>query len=351
MISDPLGSIVDPAVRNREYVDRLHSHFRAEIVDQYPDRVARTWQWDHTDEQSFVTSVVDQREAWRQVINPPTYAPVVGPVATESAVPGGFWIDVAVAPELSASGLLVVPPGATRLMVFQHGLGSWPEKVFGHPDADNPYHGIGRDLADRGYAVLAPMNATGVELRNRVQDLARLTGTTMEGVELARCRVLLDAVATLQPELDAEAIAMTGISWGGMAAQFWTPLEDRFCAAASIGFFNDRTRKMALLDERYSSFAETGGHHAFLRDHLGVFSDAELASLICPRPFLVQHGVNDGIGWPPMLEQEFDRARHHWEQLGIGDRAEIQVFDGGHEVECAGLFTWLDRVFPAGGPG
>src|SRR5699024_5385415 len=142
----------------------------------------------------------------------------------------GQWLEVPVHQHLSAAGLLVVPPGASRLVVFQHGLGSWPEKVFGVPDADNGYHGIGTDLVGRGYAVLAPMNLTMVEPRNRAQDLARLAGTTVEGIELARCRVLLDAVARLHPQLDTDA-ALVGISWGGMAAQFWTPLEERFVVA------------------------------------------------------------------------------------------------------------------------
>src|SRR5699024_11011990 len=121
------------------------------------------------------------------------------------------------------------------------------------------------------YAVLAPMNLITIDPRNRAQDLARVSGTTVEGIELARCQVLMDAVAVLHPDLNASNVALLGISWGGMAAQFWTPLDDRFVTAASIGFFNDRNRKMVVEDEEhYVTFAARGEHHAFLPGHLGV---------------------------------------------------------------------------------
>jgi dienelactone hydrolase len=336
----------DSEARNLGYLDSLRDWLRSEIVDGYAERRVRDWHWDHGDLASYGHSVADRREAWRRVLNPPDLART-GPVQTgPAAVPDGLWIRVPVHEHLAAEGLLVVPPGARRLVVFQHGLGSSPERVFGLPDADNGYRGVGRQLVDRGWAVLAPMNLTQVGPRNRAQDLARLAGTTMEGIELTRCRVLLDAIAELSPRLDTDAAAMVGISWGGMAAQYWTPLEDRFVVAASIAFFNDRRTKMAVQDNRYITFADRGEHHAFLPGQLGTFSDAELASLICPRPFLVQHGELDRIAWAPQVEAEFDRSRRHWDLLGVGDRTELHLHPGGHEVEPERLLAWLTRHHP-----
>ncbi|HIT74509.1 MAG TPA: hypothetical protein IAA98_02895 [Candidatus Avipropionibacterium avicola] len=347
---DPLHRNFDPLKRNADRAERLHQWFTAEIVDGYAARRDRAWSWDHTGEAAYLASVAERRAEWAALLNPPHLTPLDEVRVSAAQVPGGHWLEVPVHSHLSAEGVLVVPEGARRLIVMQHGLGSWPERVFGIPDANNGNRGLGADLVRRGYAVLAPLNLSMVDLRNRAQDLARLAGTTMEGLELARCRLLLDAVADLHPEVDTGAAALIGVSWGGMAAQFWTPLEDRFVAAASVAFFNDRLRKMVVEDpEHYGTFAARGEHHAFLPNHLGVFADAELASLICPRPFLVQHGHHDPIGWSPQIEAEFTRTRRHWDELGVGDRVELHIHDGGHEVDKDNLLAWVDRNFPVTG--
>lgn len=206
--------------RNASYWEQLQRWFTSEIVDDYPDRVRDEWKWDHTSPDAYLASVAGLRERWERLLAPPDLAPIGPPVVTPAA--GGHWLEVPVHQHLVADGLLVVPPGATRLVVFQHGLGSTPERVMGATAEPGGYHRIGQLLVDRGYAVLAPRNLISVDTRNRAQDLARLAGTTMEGIELARCRVLLDTVAARHPELDCEATALLGISWGGLAAQYST---------------------------------------------------------------------------------------------------------------------------------
>lgn len=340
--------------RNRWYYHALEDWSQRRLVEQREERNAEAWSIDYTSAEAFEASVADRRELWGRLLAPPLLtASGDAEVEAHPYVAGGFWIDVPIDGELTASGLLVVPPGASRLVVFQHGLGSTPEKVFGAADgAEGSYRAVGRRLVGAGYAVLAPMNLTTVDLRNRAQDIARLAGTTVEGIELSRFRLLLDVVgevacAELGRTIRTDAVAMTGMSWGGMATQFWTPLEPRLAVAASLGFFNDRARKMLVQDSRYVTFADTDEHHAFLRGHLLGFSDAELAALTCPRPLLVQHGRFDAIGWAPQIRAEFARARRHWELLGLDDRVEYQEHSGGHEVDPHGLVQWLQRVFPA----
>lgn len=346
-LPDPQDQITD---RNQLYWEQLQGWFQQEIVDGYQERVDNSWSWDHSSPESFVDSTFDQRQAWAKLINPPEFHAVSDArVAESEMIPGARWIEVPVSDQLCAQGLLMVPENPKKLIVFQHGLGSSPERVLGlkKTGGHDGYHGIGRTLVDRGYAILAPMNLVTIDPRNRAQDLARLAGTTVEGIELARCRVLIDAVADLEPALDTDQMALVGISWGGLAALYWPPLEDRFVAAGSIAFFNDRRKKMVVEDpDHYVTFAARSEHHAFLHNQLGVFSDAEIASLICPRPFLVQHGDADAIGWTPQIEDEFNRARRHWDKLGIADRVELQVHAGGHEVLPSGLLSWLDQHFP-----
>ena len=190
------------------------------------------------------------------------------------------------------------------------------------------------------------MNLAGVARRNRAQSVARLAGTTMEGVEFARFQALLGAVGSLAPAVDTSSVALAGMSWGGLAAQFWTPLEPRVAVAASLGWFNDRPNKMLVEDTRYVTFHDSGEHHAYLHGHLLGFGDADLASLICPRPLLIRHGRADAIGWWPQVRDEFARARHHWDALGVGERCQLVLHDEGHVIEPNSLLDFLQTHLP-----
>lgn len=328
--------------RNSGYAAQIEHFIRRRLVDGYAERATALWKRDSSSEDAYLRSVEPRREEWRALLAPPELA-VAGEVeVSDWCVPGGRWIVVPLDDGLTAEGALVVPTGATQLVVFQHGLGSTPERVFGVGDDAEVYDRIGARLVEAGYAVLAPMNLIKVPVRNRAQSLCRLAGTTMEGLEYARFQSLLNAALDLAPELP-ESVIFAGLSWGGCAAQYWAPLEPRIKAVATLGFFNDRPRKMVVEDTRWSSFYATDGHHAFLQGLLQGFSDADLASLVCPRPFMVQHGRADVIGWWPLVVDELERARAHWDALGIGDRVELQLHRGGHVVDGPALVKWVGR--------
>lgn len=332
--------------RQEGYVAELEHYFRTLLVDEYDEHARPLWARDYSSPDAFSASVRGRRDEWRRLLGVPEFT-VDGIQSRDHAdVPGGRWVTVRLDRHLTAQGLLVVPEGATRLVVFQHGLGSTPERVMGVGDAKGTYDAVGQKLVDAGYAVLAPMNLIEIPPRNRAQSLARLAGTTMEGLEFARFQHLLAAVAELQPEVDVDGYALTGMSWGGLAAQFWAPLDERAAAVATLGFFNQRSNKMVVQDTRWSSFYDHDEHHAFLQGHLVGFGDADLASLVCPRPFLVQHGRNDQIGWWPDVAEEFAKAKTHWESLGVADRISLQIHEGGHDVDAAGLVGWLGTHFP-----
>lgn len=333
---------VELVERNNGYAARIEHFFRTRLVDGYEARAASLWRRDHSSQEAYLASVEERRTAWRDLLAPPDVATEDRPRLQDWDLPGSTWISVELEDGLSAEGALVVPDGATRLVVFQHGLGSTPERVFGLDDPAGTYDRVGRRLMEAGYAVLAPMNLFGVPIRNRAQSLCRLAGTTMEGLEFTRFQHLVDAVAETAPELDLSSFDFAGLSWGGLAAQYWAPLDPRIRSTATLGFFNHRTNKMVVEDTRYSSFYATDGHHAFLHGLLEGFADADLASLVCPRRFMVQHGRADIIGWWPQVVDEFERARVHWDALGIGGRIELQLHDRGHVVDADRLLVWLE---------
>jgi len=246
---------------------------------------------------------------------------------------------------LTAEGVLVAPKqadGPVPLVIAQHGIGSWPERTFGLLDDGDAYHSYARQLVAAGFAVLAPMNLRSVERRNRIERLCRLADTSLPGIELVRLQRLLDGVLA-DARIDAKRVGMWGVSLGGLATMFWMPLEARIQAGVVCAWFNHRRNKMAIPDERYSCFLETKEEHAFFQGWLTEFSDADAVSLICPRPLLVQTGKKDGIAWWPQVVEEFEVARGHYEQLGMAERMEMGLHDGGHEARVESGVAFLRR--------
>jgi hypothetical protein len=336
--------------RNERYGADLEQHFRRLLVDEYPERAGRLWSRAYTSIDAFLRSVEPNRQRYWRLLSPPALGPT-GPLERRPHQPlaalGAEWLSLPVG-DLRAEALLVVPAGSkpAPLVIAQHGISSYPERVFGVGDSENLYHNYGGELVRAGFAVLAPFNLATVEKRNRIERLARLADTTLPGIELARLQALLDAVLA-DPRIDRERVGMWGISLGGMATMFWMPLEPRIRCGIVCAWFNHRRNKMVIPDARYSCFLETKEEHAFFRGWLTEFTDADVASLICPRPLLVQTGKKDGIAWWPQVVEEFEAAREHYRRLGIEDRLEMDLHDGGHEIRLesgiAFLKKWLSR--------
>ncbi len=351
----PLIGQDDPAAelsrRNEAYQNELEQHFRRLLVEEYPARAALRWQRSYFSVESFLRSVAPNRERYRQMFSPPALAPA-GPLQRKPSALvtdiAAEWLTVPLG-DLKAEALFAVPSNASGpvpLIIAQHGIGSTPEKVFGVGDERNLYHDYGHALLREGFAVLAPLNLRGVPPRNRIERLARLADTTLPGIELARMQVLLDEVLK-DPRIDKDRVGIWGISLGGMATMFWSPLEPRIKCCVVTAWFNHRRNKMVIPDKRYSCFLDTKEEHAFFRGWLTEFTDSDVVSLICPRPVLIQTGKKDGIAWWPQVLEEFAASKEHYEKLGIADRIEIDVHEGGHEIRLeSGLpfvKKWLQR--------
>ncbi len=339
---------------NRDAQDH-ETYLQREIVDGYPARAARSWHRDYSSVDAFLKSVEPNRRRWRDRLNPPVLT-ATGPLqGTPASFPKGEnaqWLSLPLGP-IAAEGLLVIPQrasGPVPLVIAQHGLASYPERGFGAMDDGDYYHSYGERLVQAGFAVLAPMNLRGVPNRNRIERLCRLADTTLPGIEFARMQRLLDEVLK-DPRIDSDRVGMWGISLGGMATMFWMPLEPRIRVGVVTAWFNHRLTKMAVHSDKYVSFMDVDEEHAFLRGWCTEFADHDVASLICPRPLLVQHGKQDRIGWWPDILQEFETARTHYERLGLADRIAIDLWDGRHEINfdpgVAFLRRWLMDAPPA----
>jgi hypothetical protein len=74
-----------------------------------------------------------------------------------------------------------------------------------------------------------------------------------------------------------------------------------------------------------------------------TFNYAELSWLIFPRPFMVERGHDDGVSCDEWVAYEFARTRRHYSRLGLGEKAEIEFFNGPHTINGQGTFRFLDK--------
>ena len=339
----------DPAItqRNDAYAKQLESHLLHWLVEEYPARAAQAWHRDYGSLDAFERSVAPNRERWRQFLKPPVL-PKTGPLARRTHEPlaelGAEWITLPLG-RLGAEAVLVFPKDLPRgarvpLVIAQHGLGSTPETPFG-PDTAN-YHGYGRQLLQAGFAVLAPFNLKMAPKRGHIERLCRMADTTLPGIEFSRLQRLLDEVL-LDPRIDRERVGMWGVSLGGMATMFFMPLEPRIKAGIVSAWFNHRVTKMVVSDPRYTSFIDTEEDHVFFDGWLTEFADHDVITLICPRPVMIHHGKKDRIAHWVHLTEEFKQARAHYEKLGIANRMEMDMHEGGHEARIESGLRFMKR--------
>jgi hypothetical protein len=69
-----------------------------------------------------------------------------------------------------------------------------------------------------------------------------------------------------------------------------------------------------------------------------------MAKLIAPRPFMVERGHLDGVGWSEFVGFEFGKVRYYYDHcLKMPERAEIHWFDGGHQINGEKTYPFLDK--------
>ena len=147
-----------------------------------------------------------------------------------------------------------------------------------------------------------------------------------------------------QPYVDPARIAYYGMSYGGNAALRVPPALDDFAAVVVSGNFNDYVRKMTYPRGDKSSVIFNALPDMIEFDLASRFNHAEMAALIAPRPFMVEHGYQDRVAPTDWAAAEFAKVRRLYARLGIPERTEFFAFDGGHTVLGTETFTFLHRV-------
>jgi hypothetical protein len=255
-----------------------------------------------------------------------------------------------VCPDVFAWGILLLPndlkPGERRpVVVCQHGLEGLPADGITEDresEGYGYYKAFAGRLAERGFVVFAPHNPyRGEDKFRQLQRKANPVKASIFSVIIAQHSCILDWLTTL-PFVDAKRIGFYGLSYGGLSALRLPAVLDRYSVSICSAAFNDWTRKTVATD--------WPGSYMFLGEYevpefnLGeMFGHAEMAALIAPRSFMVERGHSDPVGQDEWVAGEYAKVRRLYDRLGIGDRTEIEFFNGAHTINGVGTFDFLHR--------
>lgn len=258
----------------------------------------------------------------------------------------GYEVVLDVFPEVIAYGALLLPddlePGERRpVVVFQHGLEGRPTGTF--LGDHRAYHDHAARLCQRGYVVFAPQNPYLFGDRFRtLQRLAQPLGRTLFSLIVPQHQQIVNWLRS-QSYVDPERIAFYGLSYGGKSAMRIPALVTDYCLSICSADFNEWVLKNASSRDRFS-YVWTGEYEIFEWNLGGTFNYAEMAALICPRPFMVERGHFDGVGRDEWVAHEYAKVRHLYAaELGIPGRTRIEWFVGPHTIHGQGTTEFLDR--------
>ena len=257
--------------------------------------------------------------------------------------------------DVIAAGILLLPvdlkPGEKRpVVVCQHGLEGTPMDTISGPESRGyrAYKSFAAELARRGFIVYAPQNPyRGGDAFRTLQRKSNVLGRSLFSYIIPQHLVTLRWLSTLE-NVDRDRIGFYGLSYGGKTAVRVPPMlpptstEPGYCLSICSADFNEWIAKNASVDARFS-YLWTGEYEIFEWNMGNVANYAELSMLMTPRPFMVERGHDDGVGIDEWVAWEYAKVRRHYNKLGLGDRTEIEFFDGPHTINGAATYDFLHR--------
>jgi hypothetical protein len=78
-------------------------------------------------------------------------------------------------------------------------------------------------------------------------------------------------------------------------------------------------------------------------NRITLFNDADMVALICPRAHQIQAGSRDNASHREKGSQLAPRAAEFYETLGLQNRFQHVVFEGGHEFDDASAWAFVQK--------
>lgn len=348
----PPSPLHDPRQRQRRQLQELQDHVQRLMEKSHRVRNAR-WLPPQKSRESWETSRADLRDLVLDAYIgrlPHDRLPPQARTRVVRSTPQyvAYEVELDVIEGVIAGGILLVPTGLRSderrpVVVCQHGLESLAIDTL---ELEGPgyqyYKGFAHRLANEGFVVYAPQNPYRGEDRFRViQRMANPLGRSLFSYIIAQHEQTVAWLQTL-PFVQPDRIGFYGLSYGGKTAMRVPPFVDGYALSICSGDFTDWARTITTNEERYG--------YALTREYeipewnLGhIASYAELASLMFPRPFMVEQGHQDGGAPTEWVLGEFGKVRRMYDHLGEPDRTRIEFFDGPHTIHGVGTFDFLKR--------
>lgn len=249
---------------------------------------------------------------------------------------------------MSVPAYLLVPenrrePGPAVLAVHGHGPGK--ATVVGLEPTEAPDGDYARQLARRGYVVLAPdLRCFGERLDWNPPDhyacdtnlvhavMAGWSPLTQNLWDMARALDVLEGHELVDPG----RIGVAGLSYGGTISLFLAAWDRRVAAAVVSGYFSSWAESHKMPWNMCGSQVLAG--------MLGELEHVDVAALVAPRPLLVESGRDDDLFPAPVAVAEMAKLQQVYEATGAVEGSLVHdVFDGGHQWHGVEAYPFLER--------
>lgn len=251
-------------------------------------------------------------------------------------------------PDVVAGGILLLPTdlkeGEKRpVVVCQHGLEGVPmDTITTEGTGYNYYKSFSAELAKRGFITYAPQNPyRGKDNFRTIQRKSNPLKRSLFSYIIRQHQRTLDFLETL-PNVDKKRIGFYGLSYGGKTAVRVPPIETRYVLSICSADFSEWVKKNVSSEDSYS-YIFTPEYEMFEWNMGHVANYAELATLMTPRPFMVERGHGDGVAPDEWVAWEYAKVRRHYDLIGLGDKTEIEFFTGPHTINGQGTYEFLHR--------
>jgi dienelactone hydrolase len=243
----------------------------------------------------------------------------------------GYEVALDVFPDVLLYGILLLPkdlrPREKRpVVVCQHGLeGRARDTVEGDRTS---YRDFAARLARRGFITFSPQHLyRGGDRFRTLQRKANPLGKTLFSVMLAQHRQLLRWLGSLDA-VDPKRIAFYGISYGGKSAMRIPAVLDGYALSICSSDFSDWIWR--TVSSRHSNGYLAHSEYEIFEFDLGsTFNYADLAALICPRPFMVEDFGGSGL-MARGVAAEFSAVQRLYDVLGLGGRVAMTLYPHFH---------------------
>jgi dienelactone hydrolase len=250
---------------------------------------------------------------------------------------------------MSVPAYLLVPddrqvPGPAVLAVHGHGPGK--EMICGLTGSECEHYAL--QLVRLGYVVLAPDLRCFGERQDPQWDpdgykydcdwnlvAATMAGVTPLSQNLWDLQRSLDVLAE-HPLVDADRIGAAGLSYGATLALFLAATDARVKAAIVSGYLSSWRSAHSVPWNMCGSQVMFG--------QLGALEHVDIASLMAPRPLLVESGTEDPLFPVDAARASVEQLRTVWQQCGAPDDAlQHDVFAGNHAWHGTETAAFLAR--------